>query len=341
MAPFRKQGETADPRSKAGMTFMRRFNLMLLAIASVVLFLTLRGIAWSRLLEFFLQGVRYWPLLLIPYAFTSYFGAVSWNCLLKGIPGTPPLRRLFFIRLAGESLNQLTPSASLGGEPFKALKLHNCGMAWHQATASLVIHKALVVLSLVLYIVLGFSLAPVVLPGIPARLAWICSLGTVLLAAAAGSFVALQRRNPCTSLLRVLNRFGICPAMLRAREADLAALDQALADFYRDHAAAGLMGLFFLLLGWLAQSVEVALIFWLLGHPINFGLALSLDALSQLVAGLGFMIPASLGVQDSGNILLSLGFDLGSTLGAGFSILRRLREAFWLLLGLVVAARER
>jgi hypothetical protein len=87
--------------------------------------------------------------------------------------------------------------------------------------------------------------------------------------------------------------------------------------------------------------VEAYLIFWLMGHPINFCLALCLDALSQLIAGLGFMIPASLGVQDSGNILLSLGFRLGSTLGAGFSIARRFREAFWLLLGLVVVVREK
>ena len=39
-----------------------------------------------------------------------------------------------------------------------------------------------------------------------------------------------------------------------------------------------------------------------------------------------------------GNMLLSLGFSLGATLGAGFSVLRRLREASWLLLGLLFVA---
>jgi hypothetical protein len=53
------------------------------------------------------------------------------------------------------------------------------------------------------------------------------------------------------------------------------------------------------------------------------------------------MIPVSAGVQDVGTILLSLGFNLGATMGAAFSIVRRLREAFWLTLGLLVAARER
>jgi glycosyltransferase 2 family protein len=325
--------------SKAGVSPMRRINLLLLAVAAVVLFLMLRGTDWSYLVHSFLQGARFWPLLLLPYGVTGYFWTCSWRCLLTGKAGCPPLWRLYFLRLAGESLNQLTPTASLGGEPYKALRLHALGVAWHDATASLVIHKALMALSLVLYILLSFALIPTALPGISPKLAGLSCLGTLLLAGAGGVFVVLQRRNPCTSLLRLLERFGICPVLLRARQAELAALDRALSDFYREHAAAGCLALAFFFLGWLVHAVEVCLIFWLLGHPIHFGLALCLDALAQLVAGLGFMIPASLGVQDGGNILLALGFNLGSALGAGFSILRRFREACWLLLGLLIVAR--
>ena len=327
--------------SKAGVSPMRRFNLMLLAVASVVLILTLRGIDWSTLMHSFLKGVRYCPLLLVPYGITCYFWTVSWNCILAGSAGCPPMRRLFFLRLAGDALNQLTPTASLGGEPFKALRLHELGVAWHEATASLVINKALTVLGLVLYIFLCLVLVPAALPGISHDLKLFSWLGTLVLAGTGVVFVVMQRRNPCTSLLRMLGNLGLCPAPLKAREVDLAALDGALAAFYRDHTGAGLMALAFSFLGWLVHTVEVCLIFWLLGHPIRFGLALCLDALSQLIAGLGFMIPLSFGVQDSGNILLSLGFNLGSTLGAGFSIMRRFREAFWLLLGLLVAAREK
>jgi len=321
--------------TKACASPMRRFNLMLLAVASVVLFLTLRGIDWGGLAHTFLQQARCWPLLLVPYGLTCCFWTVSWSCLLAGKAGSPPLWRLFFLRLSGESLNQLTPTASLGGEPFKALQLHRLGVAWHDATASLVIHKALMVLSLVLYVLLCLALVPFALPGLSSELAGFSCLGTLLLALAGAAFVVLQRRNPCGALLRLLSRFGVCPAVLRAREAELSALDDSLASFYREHAVAGLVALLLYFAGWLVHTLEVALIFWLLGHPIPLQVALCLDALSQLVAGLGFMIPVSLGVQDGGSVLLALGFHLGSTLGAGFSILRRCREAFWLLLGLV------
>jgi glycosyltransferase 2 family protein len=197
------------------------------------------------------------------------------------------------------------------------------------------------VLSLVLYILVSLALLPVALPGVSRRLALFSCLGTLVLACAGTAFVILQRRNPCISLLHLLQRVGACPAVLAAKEPELASLDSYLAGFYRDHPRAGVLALLFYFLGWLTQAAEAFLIFRLLGHPINFAVALCLDALSQLVAGLGFMIPAALGVQDGGNILLSLGFDLGATLGAGFSILRRFREAFWLLLGLLVVAREK
>jgi hypothetical protein len=45
--------------------------------------------------------------------------------------------------------------------------------------------------------------------------------------------------------------------------------------------------------------------------------------------------------MEGGNILLAQGFKLGFDLGPAFSILRRIREACWLCLGLVVVWREK
>ncbi|HJV64246.1 MAG TPA: flippase-like domain-containing protein [Geomonas sp.] len=319
---------------------MRRLNLLLIGIASIALFLMFRSIDWLSLLHSVTVAKWYWALLVVPYGVTCYFWTLSWRLLVVD-PAVPAVRRMFFLRLAGESLNQLTPTASLGGEPFKAVRLQSDGVPWQKAAASLIIHKALMVLSLVMYIFIGLALIPFTLPGISPRLALFCCLGTCVLAAAGLAFLTLQRSNPCRSFLKLLKKIGHCPAVLSAKESELASLDEVLAAFYRDHGRRGALALVCFFLGWLMQAVEAWLIFTLLGHRIPLDMALCLDALAQLVAGLGFMIPASLGVQDGGNILLSLGFKLGATLGAGFSIMRRLREAFWLLTGLVVAAREK
>lgn len=319
---------------------MRRLNLILLIIATAFLIWMLNEIGWADIGRQFLRIGYSWPLLLIPYGLMNYLGAVSWDYLLLTKAGRPSVSRLFWLRLAGESLNQLTPTASMGGEPFKVVRLQAGGMPWEEAAASVVIQKGIMVLSLVLYIFLGLALTPLMLPGAAAHLG-LLSLGAVILAGLALAFVTVQRRNPCVSGIRFLEKIHLCPARLKAKEAECASLDAWLSGFYREHPMRGLLAFLMFFVSWLVHGVEVYLFFWLAGHPLDWSLALCLDALTVLVAALGFVIPVSAGVQDVGTILLSLGFNLGATMGAAFSIARRLREAFWLALGLLVLARER
>jgi uncharacterized protein (TIRG00374 family) len=319
---------------------LRRFNLILLAIAAVFFVWILNEVGWDTLGDYLRRVGWYWPALLLPYGLVNLLEAVSWKYLILDLPPGISLGRLFWLRLGGEALNQLTPTASLGGEPFKAAGLKAGGVPMDTATASVVIHKGILVLSLTLYIFLGLVLAPVYLPAAVAHFKYL-SLGALALAVAGLTFVAVQRRGPCASGVRLLDRLGWCPGILKEKEGFLADLDAAMSRFYREHP--GRMSLAFTLffLSWLLHAVEVYLMFLFLGHPISAGLAVCLDSLAMLFTALGFFIPAAVGVQEGGNILLALGFALGFDLGAAFSVLRRLREAFWLSLGLLVVWREK
>lgn len=317
-----------------------RLNLILMITATAFLLLMLKQLDWSNLGGYLLQVGYYWPLLLLPYGLVNYLGAISWNYLLPNKATCPSVSRLFSLRLAGESLNQLTPMASMGGEPFKIFRLKALGVPWEEATASVVIQKGITVLSLVLYVFLGLILATS-MPDVSASNLGILSLTTVGLGSAGLAFLIVQRRGPCVSGIRLLERCHLCPSNLKAREQELARLDSCLANFYQQHPLRGFLAFLLFFLSWLCHGSEVYLIFWLLGHPISLGLALCMDSLVMLFAASGFMIPASAGVQDGGAILVSLGLNLGATLGAAFAILRRLREASWLSLGLLVAFREK
>ncbi|MFW6112851.1 MAG: flippase-like domain-containing protein, partial [Thermodesulfobacteriota bacterium] len=308
---------------------MRRLNLILLGLALIFLVWMLHEVGWQSIWQHLLQVGWWWPVLLLPYGVVTWLEAVSWDYLLLSPTPRPSLARLFRLRLSGEALNTLTPTAGLGGEPFKASRLVALGLPWEEATASVVIHKGVTILSLVLYIFLGLALVPFILP-LNGSLAVFLGLGAFLLATGALLFVLVQGRGPCMGGVRLLERLGLCPRVLKEKEAELASLDAAMAYFYRQHPGRGFLSLALFFLAWLTHAVEVYVIFWLLGHPISWGLAVCLDALAMLFTALGFFIPASLGVQDGGNVLLALGFHLGATLGAAFSILRRLREAFWM-----------
>ena len=311
-----------------------------MTIAAVFLLMMLRQLDWSNLGGYLIQVGYYWPLLLLPYGLVNVLLALSWSCLLPNKETCPSWGRLFSLRLAGDSLNQLTPTASMGGEPFKVLRLKALGVPWEEATTSVVIQKGITVLSLVLYVFLGLIFAVFILDVSPSKLG-ILSLTAFVLGGAGLAFLVLQRSGPCVLGIRILEKCRLCPSKLKAREQELAVLDSCLARFYKQYPVRGCVAFLLFFLSWLCHGCEVYVVFRLLGHPVNLALALCMDALVMLFAASGFMIPASAGVQDGGAILVSLGLNLGATLGAAFAILRRLREASWLSLGLLAAFKER
>jgi uncharacterized protein (TIRG00374 family) len=319
---------------------VRLVNLILLLIASVFFVWILNEVGWDTLGHYLLQVGWYWPLLLLPYGVVNWLESWSWKYILVQPPAKITVWRLFWLRLGGESLNQLTPTASLGGEPFKASRLQADGVPLEVASASVVILKGILFLSLTLYIMTGVALAPVFLPEAATHMLVLC-VAALGLAAVGVIFVVVQGREPCGNSFRFLARRGWVPHFLRDQEGFLGDLDTAMSQFYRQYPARAVLAFSLFFLSWLLHSVEVYLIFWLLGHPISWGLAVCLDALAMLFTALGFFIPAAMGIQEGGNILLALGFKLGFDLGAAFSILRRIREAFWLSLGLIVVWREK
>jgi uncharacterized protein (TIRG00374 family) len=316
---------------------MRRLNLLLLALATVLLVWLLWEIGWASLARHLRQVGWGWPILLLPYGVVSCLETLAWEFLLITKSARSRLVLLFWLRLGGEALNQLTPTASLGGEPYKVVRLQAAGLSFDEATASVVIHKALKVLSLLLYIVLGLLATPLLLPEASAHLTAL-SLAAAALGLGILAFIVVAGQDPCLRILRLLERVEMCPGFLKEKEEELSRLDARLASFYRSYPGKSLLAFLLLFLAWICHGVEVYLIFFLLGHPIGWGEALCLDALTMIFTSLGFFIPAALGFQEGGNILLALGFHLGAPLGAAFSILRRVREAFWMGLGLMVAA---
>jgi uncharacterized protein (TIRG00374 family) len=319
---------------------VRVVNLILLLIASVFFVWILNELGWDTLGHYLLRVGWYWPLLLLPYGVVNWLESWSWKYILVQPPAKITVGRLFWLRLGGESLNQLTPTASLGGEPFKASRLQADGVPLEVASASVVILKGILFLSLTLYIITGVALAPVFLPEAATHMLLLC-VAALGLAAVGVLFVVVQGRQPCGNSFRFLSRRGWVPHFLRDQEGFLGDLDTAMSQFYRQYPARAVLAFSLFFLSWLLHSVEVYLIFWLLGHPISWGLAVCLDALAMLFTALGFFIPAAMGIQEGGNILLALGFKLGFDLGAAFSILRRIREAFWLCLGLIVVWWEK
>lgn len=78
--------------------------------------------------------------------------------------------------------------------------------------------------------------------------------------------------------------------------------------------------------GYLSGAIETWLALYLLGYPVSIGTAIAIEALTQAVRHMMFMIPGGLGVQEAGIMLFANMAGLGGEVGLSLALIKRLRE---------------
>ncbi|RPJ54907.1 MAG: hypothetical protein EHM24_31205, partial [Acidobacteria bacterium] len=236
----------------------------------------LRRLGWSLLPAF------------LPYLTVYAVDTLGWWWVLRrafaaeAAGQLPSILGLFAVRAAGESVNAITPTAYLGGEPLKAWLLRRRGIPLAPAFASALVSKTALMLTQGLFVFLGLLIGLERWGSLPLPLPAVLALGLALMALTAAALIGLQRRSPFTLLLGLSRRWSGRQELLRAWEQDAAALDGLLRGFYdRRHADfLACCGLHFL--GWAIGSLEVLLVLRLLGTPVDLSTAVAIEALASV-----------------------------------------------------------
>jgi putative membrane protein len=310
------------------------FAALIYAANPAEVFRQLRQVGWLAVLA------------LLPY-FTAYaVDTLGWWWVLTqafAAPGgfrVPSLPRLFALRASGEAINGITPTAYLGGEPLKAWLLRRHGVPLAPGLASALASKTALMLTQGLFVFLGILIAiQAWRPSVPLPL--VVGIGLALMVLVGTAMIGAQRRRPFTVLLAVSRRWSGRRALLAAWEEDLTALDDLLKEFYDRRTGDFLVCCGFHFAGWTLGAVEVWLLLRLLGAPVDFATAFSIEALAGVAKLAALIVPGSLGVQEGGQVLIFVAFGLGASRAVTFSLIRRARELIWIAFGLLVLFRER
>jgi len=277
--------------------------------------------------------------ILVPSVGVYVLDARGWRVTLGRHAERLSFRRLFMVRMAGEAVNFTTPAAYLGGEPMKAYLLSRHGVPIIDGLASVVTAKTTMTLAQVVFILTGLGLSAVILNrSEDLFLTGLVSL--LMLGFGVSLFVVVQRRGMFVGILRFLERVRLGASWFQKREQQLQALDDAIGDFYARDRRAFFKSFLFFFLGWLAGAVEVYLIFSLLGLPVTVMTACAVEALAVFIKGGTSFIPGSVGGQEAGTVVLLMAFGYTGAAGVTFAILRRVREIFWIVFGLLALAAE-
>ncbi len=280
----------------------------------------------------------YAPLIFLPYAISTAFDTAGWRLTFAHRP--PALGLLYLIRLAGEAVNNVTPTAYLGGEPVKAYVLHRYGVPLAEGTTSVILAKTALTVSQMAFVVLGAALY------FTQRGEARTGLPTLLAMAAAGAMIAAllviwQRRGLVESVARLARRILPRARSVARLERRATEVDAQLRGFYAAHPGAAVASVLFHLGGWVVGAAEVSMIMLLIGHPVAWSEAIMIEALAQPVRLLGIVVPATIGVQEAGGMLIFRMLGLAPELGLALMLLKRVREIGFSLLGLTLLSTLR
>jgi uncharacterized protein (TIRG00374 family) len=278
------------------------------------------------------------PLVFLPYAVVYVCDTIGWKFAF-GPSTSIPFRALFLTRIAGESINNLTPFAYLGGEPVKAHLLTRLHIPMVEGMAAAIMAKLLISMAQFAFVILGGALAMSHLVTRP-DLLW--TLVVVMMAGGAGLGLLTRALHVglFTQIYNLLDRWRLTPSLLERWRDHLRSLDATIVGFYRQHPRHLGFSLLWHFLGWVTGSLEVFALFYAVGVPLRLTEALAIEALASVAKGVAFFIPGSLGVQDGGNVLIIALFGFPPSLGLTFSVVRRMRELVWISLGLLILLRH-
>jgi len=271
--------------------------------------------------------LRWWQFLLVclPYGVIMTVDTLGWKYAFAR--GHVPFHRLLGARLAGDAVNVATAVASIGGEAVKAWLVRR-DVSYEDSVPAVVIAKTTITIGQALFLLIGIVVAWAALPldsVILRTMLWLLAVEIL----AVGGFVLVQIAGLVRRGGRLLAGLGLGDATYAER------LDDALRRFYRRDRRRLLLSTGFHLGGWLLGAVETYLMLRVLGVPASVPTALVIEAFGSGVRFATFLVPANIGASEGANAaaFAALGFTASS--GLAFSLVRRGRQAIWIIVGLL------
>jgi glycosyltransferase 2 family protein len=307
----------------------------LLVAGVVVLVALVRHVGAARLLED-LRGFGWAIVVVIACELViDACNTAAWRCTLP-IDAPVGYGLLFWVRQAGVAINQVTPTATVGGEVVKTvllrprLRVAATGASLVSARMSYALGQAVLVL-LGLSAVVGRTRAT---PDVTSAIviAFVATVAGVL------TFVWLQRRGIFARAARMIARLGIAQRFVDRLHAGGTALDDQLSDFYRRRPGAFLVSIAWHVLGQLVSLLQLWFILAALGTPTPLATCLAIEAFALMLDSASFMVPGRVGVQEAGRVLVFTTFGLSAATGLAVAVIIRMNQLTVTAIGLVAYA---
>jgi glycosyltransferase 2 family protein len=256
------------------------------------------------------------------HAVPLFFSAAAWWVMTRTEWRQGRLSDFIAARLIREAVNDLLPTAQVGGPLAGARLLTLRGAPGAPVAASLFVDVTGEVASELIFVFMGIGL--LALDGRAPEAVRLALIGTAIMGPAVIGFVFAQRAG----LVRMIDRF-VRDLYRKLGRGGAEEPEEELHDIvWRIYGRLGPLSLSFVLhiICWVLGAGELYLALWLLGERPTIAEAIVLESLGQAIRSAAFVVPAGLGVQEGGFLVLGAAFGLSAPVSLALSLTKRVRE---------------
>lgn len=313
---------------------MKKLHVLTIALGILLLFFLIWKIGLNELAyNFSLLGLGLVPIILLE-GIADIFHSFGWKACLSDPLKSISFSKIFCIKMAGTSINYLTPTLDVGGEVTKGTLLAVDHKGPEIATG-IIIDKLSFALSKLIFVVVG-SLT----------LLWSIELsqairigmftGSGILGGGILGFLIVQKYGKLGSIVRWLIKHNIGGNPLKKASDSITQVDDELRRFYKENPFNLPVSMLWHSIGFICGIFQCWIFLWILTQESSFITAAGIWLLGTWLDLVGFAIPTHVGVIEAGRILVFkvMGFD--SSLGLTFGLTLRAEQLFWAGVGLLI-----
>lgn len=321
-------------------------------VAILVMLLTFE-VSFPELYAYIRQA-GYWLIaILLLWGVLYMMNAWAWHVIIRG-SGDCPVSFFYLLKLtvSGFALNYTTPIGLLGGEPYKIMEMTS-HIGVQRATSSVVLfammhvfaHLCFWASSVILYIMLA---AHGLLP-MNTAIALVLLFMVTFCAGGIYLFIRGYRHGMVVKLIHLVGRVpGLRDWTSRleaAHKDDLIKIDRQIAEMHTQSRTTFYGSLLIEYIGRVCQSLEILFMLILFGidegrcfsdHLIAFAHSFLILSFTSLFANLLGFLPLQLGGREGGFALSVSALGMTGALGMFISIICRVRELFWAVIGIAL-----
>jgi len=316
-----------------------KYRTLFFVLGAIALCVMLYHIGLDTIVEN-IRKTGWWFVAIIGIWLVVYLlNACSWRVILSD-DATPHVSFWNILKptISGYAINYITPVVALGGEPYRILEMRR-HVGGKKATSSVLLYSMMHIMSHFL-----FWLTAAVLAVAWLRPSWVVNvtLGLIAVLCISGIvfFLKVYRKGLLMKSIRLAGKIPYMKKWIRHIDSErlekIEETDRQIAHLYTYRKGDFYKSLSLEYLSRIVACLEVYFIVLALGLNLTFLDSVIIIALSSLIANLLFFAPLQLGTREGSFLLAFQGISMSSGLGIYVSIITRIRETFWIMIGLLL-----